>query len=79
MNGNNDIISCLSQTNKIIHSRFYHYNKDRITYQNCIEIALWLVSYEVLCRFVPLPGHAKDHHKNGINCPPPLLGTRALG
>ena len=27
-------------------------------------------SHAVGCEFVPLLGHAKDHHKNGINCLP---------
>ena len=25
------------------------------------------------------PGHTKDHHKNGTNCPPPCIGMHALG
>ena len=29
--------------------------------------------------FTSRPGHTKDHHKTGTNCPPPpLLGTHAL-
>ena len=29
-------------------------------------------SHAVGCGFVPQPGHTKDHHKNGPNCPPAL-------
>ena len=27
-------------------------------------------SHAVGCEFIPMLGHAKDHHKNGINCLP---------
>ena len=30
--------------------------------------------------FASRPGHTKDHHENGTNCPPPpCIGTHALG
>ena len=29
-------------------------------------------SHTVGCGFVSLPGHIKDHHQNGTNCPPAM-------
>ena len=39
-------------------------------------------SHMVGREFASRPGHTKDHHKNGTNCPPPpppCIGTHALG